>query len=133
MTVRIDINCREAHAFINAVVLQKKEVEYSNPHLFLMNFPAYHIGSLMGVNMGFRIMPRMVMVVPPMRPRMIMVMGLDCPVVRVFVQMLMQVLVGMPMGVLMAVRLAVMRVVMRVRMTVVMRVQMFVFVCSFHN
>ena len=86
-----------------------------------------------GVNMGFRFMTRMVMVVKAVVARVVMVVGLGSTSMGVLVEMFVQVLVPVSMNMLVAVRLAVMGMFVRMRMSVVMRMQMLVFVLSFHN
>ncbi len=87
----------------------------------------------MAVNMGFRFMARMVMVMGAVVARVVMVVYLGSPAMGVFMEMFVRVLVGVAMGMFMAVRLAVMGMFVGVRMSVVMRMQMLVFVLSFHN
>jgi hypothetical protein len=59
-----------------------------------------------GVNMGLRFMSRMVMIMSPMVPGVVMVVRMGGPTVRVLVEMFVRVLVAMRMAVFMAVGLA---------------------------
>ncbi len=93
----------------------------------------YTIEISMSVIVGFRFMPRMVMVVSSVVTRVLMVVCLGSTAMGVLMEMFVQVLVAVSMGVFMAVRLAVMGMFVGVRMSVVMSVQMLVFVLSFHD
>ncbi len=79
----------------------------------------------MAVNMGFRFMARMVMVMKAVVARMVMIVCVGCTAMGVLMEMFVQVLV--------AVCTPVMRMFVGVRMTMVVSVQMLVFVLSFHN
>ncbi|HYA42360.1 MAG TPA: hypothetical protein VEF34_13725 [Syntrophobacteraceae bacterium] len=87
----------------------------------------------MGVIVRFRLVTWMVMVMRAVVARVVMVVHLGSPAVRVLMEMFVQVLVSMAVGMVMAVRLTVMRMFVGVRVIVVVRMQMFVFVLSFHN
>jgi hypothetical protein len=93
----------------------------------------YKLSALVVVAVGLTLMSRMVMVVRPMLPGVLMIVHLRAALVGMLMAVLVQVLMSVGVGVFMGVLLASVNMLVTVLVSVLVGVQMPVFVFSFHG